>query len=212
MKAISCMALVQPRPHSHQLPTCKGKPPGFLTVHATCCICRRVLAWQAVHTCGACTTRTTLLLHRICCQSSCTPPHAHQELITELIKRNPSFKPPADYRPEKKYRRMDIPQAKYPGYNFIGLIIGPRGNTQKRMEQETGTRSTCHCCRLLCCNLDHLQHCELVKAEHAGTNWMIEFAIILSVACPCATTKGLRTLTASGSVHWRQPGLLQAPR
>ncbi|KAK8962321.1 KH domain-containing protein [Platanthera guangdongensis] len=25
----------------------------------------------------------------------------------------------------------------YPGYNFIGLIIGPRGNTQKRMEKET---------------------------------------------------------------------------
>ena len=23
----------------------------------------------------------------------------------------------------------------YPGYNFIGLILGPRGNTQKRMEQ-----------------------------------------------------------------------------
>jgi hypothetical protein len=29
---------------------------------------------------------------------------------------------------------------KYPGYNFIGLIIGPRGNTQKRMERETGSR------------------------------------------------------------------------
>lgn len=28
----------------------------------------------------------------------------------------------------------------YPGYNFIGLIIGPRGNTQKRMEKETGAK------------------------------------------------------------------------
>lgn len=58
-----------------------------------------------------------------------------QELITEMIKANPSFKPPADYRPEKKYRRLRIPLEEYPGYNFIGLIIGPRGNTQKRMER-----------------------------------------------------------------------------
>ena len=32
----------------------------------------------------------------------------------------------ADYRPEKKYRRLRIPQDEYPQYNFIGLIIGPR--------------------------------------------------------------------------------------
>lgn len=30
--------------------------------------------------------------------------------------------------------------AEYPGYNFIGLIIGPRGNTQKRMQLETKTK------------------------------------------------------------------------
>ncbi len=58
-----------------------------------------------------------------------------QNLITEMIKANPSFKPPADYRPEKKYRKLRIPLEEYPGYNFIGLIIGPRGNTQKRMER-----------------------------------------------------------------------------
>lgn len=60
---------------------------------------------------------------------------APQDLITEMIKANPSFKPPADYKPEKKYRRLRIPLEEYPGYNFIGLIIGPRGNTQKRMER-----------------------------------------------------------------------------
>eukprot|EP00879_Flechtneria_rotunda_P010845 GHRR01011334.1.p1 GENE.GHRR01011334.1~~GHRR01011334.1.p1 ORF type:complete len:486 (+),score=149.40 GHRR01011334.1:622-2079(+) len=63
-----------------------------------------------------------------------------QELITELIKTNPNYKPPADYRPEKKYRKLRIPIDEYPGYNFIGLIIGPRGNTQKRMERETGCK------------------------------------------------------------------------
>lgn len=33
-----------------------------------------------------------------------------------------------------------IPQKDFPGYNFIGLIIGPRGNTQKRMQKETNTK------------------------------------------------------------------------
>ena len=62
-------------------------------------------------------------------------PAIKQEMITEMIKINPNYKPPADYRPEKKYRKLRIPMDEYPGYNFIGLIIGPRGNTQKRMER-----------------------------------------------------------------------------
>ena len=46
----------------------------------------------------------------------------------------------ADYRPERKWKKIFIPQKEYPGYNFIGLIIGPRGNTQKRMQTETNTK------------------------------------------------------------------------
>jgi hypothetical protein len=26
-------------------------------------------------------------------------------------------------------------QVEYPGYNFVGLILGPEGNTQKRLEE-----------------------------------------------------------------------------
>ena len=44
------------------------------------------------------------------------------------------------YRPAKKYRKIYIPQKEFPSYNFIGLIIGPRGNTQKRMQKETNTK------------------------------------------------------------------------
>lgn len=61
-------------------------------------------------------------------------------LIEEMIKADPSYRPPADYRPRKKERKIFIPQKDYPGYNFIGLIIGPRGNTQKRMQKETNTK------------------------------------------------------------------------
>lgn len=108
------------------------------------------------------------------------------DLIEELLKVDPHYKPPSDYRPAKKYRKIFIPQKDYPGrhhasspgssrlviqltftahrlniiqcelvllhtyaplqwgpcagYNFIGLIIGPRGNTQKRMQKETNTK------------------------------------------------------------------------
>lgn len=63
-----------------------------------------------------------------------------QEIISQLIRRNPAFRPPADYRPPKLQKKLYIPMKEYPGYNFIGLIIGPRGNTQKRMEKETGAK------------------------------------------------------------------------
>ncbi|CAK9135137.1 unnamed protein product [Ilex paraguariensis] len=63
-----------------------------------------------------------------------------QEIISQILKKNPAFKPPADYRPPKLHKKLYIPMKEYPGYNFIGLIIGPRGNTQKRMERETGAK------------------------------------------------------------------------
>ena len=61
-------------------------------------------------------------------------------LIEELLKLDATYRPPNDYRPAKKHRKIFIPQKEYPGYNFIGLIIGPRGNTQKRMQKETNTK------------------------------------------------------------------------
>jgi len=63
-------------------------------------------------------------------------------LVEIAMLMNPQFKPPADYTPGsiKKTRKVFIPVEKFPEYNFIGLIIGPRGNTQKRMERETGCK------------------------------------------------------------------------
>ena len=58
-----------------------------------------------------------------------------------LLKNDPeNFTAPHDYRPEKKTRKLFVPEKEYPGYNFVGLIIGPRGNTQKRLQRETNTR------------------------------------------------------------------------
>lgn len=61
------------------------------------------------------------------------------ELIELLIEICPGFTPPPDFKPARKTRKILIPVAEYPGYNFFGLIIGPRGNTQKKMQQETNT-------------------------------------------------------------------------
>ncbi|KAG9340132.1 hypothetical protein AGOR_G00018140 [Albula goreensis] len=59
-------------------------------------------------------------------------------LITEMVRLNPEFKPPADYKPPatRVNDKVMIPQDEYPEINFVGLLIGPRGNTLKNIEKE----------------------------------------------------------------------------
>nr|CAB3447766.1 unnamed protein product [Digitaria exilis] len=40
----------------------------------------------------------------------------------------------------KKTMKVDIPVDKYPTYNFVGRILGPRGNSLKRVEANTDCR------------------------------------------------------------------------
>ncbi|XP_042467584.1 KH domain-containing protein At1g09660/At1g09670-like [Zingiber officinale] len=40
----------------------------------------------------------------------------------------------------KKVVRLDIPVDKYPSYNFVGRLLGPRGNSLKRVEASTQCR------------------------------------------------------------------------
>ncbi|KAL5981329.1 hypothetical protein ACLOJK_015384 [Asimina triloba] len=40
----------------------------------------------------------------------------------------------------KKTIRVDIPVEKYPTYNFVGRLLGPRGNSLKRVEASTDCR------------------------------------------------------------------------
>ncbi len=63
-------------------------------------------------------------------------------LVQAALKINPQFAPPSDYRPiqQQLQLRINIPFKEYPDYNFIGLIIGPRGLTQKQMEKDTGCK------------------------------------------------------------------------
>ncbi|XP_035227096.1 splicing factor 1-like isoform X2 [Stegodyphus dumicola] len=63
-------------------------------------------------------------------------------LIQEMYSCNPEYKPPPDYKPPlvKVCEKVMIPQEEHPDINFVGLLIGPRGNTLKSMEKETGAK------------------------------------------------------------------------
>uniref|UniRef100_A0A5B6ZQT4 Putative extensin n=1 Tax=Davidia involucrata TaxID=16924 RepID=A0A5B6ZQT4_DAVIN len=63
-----------------------------------------------------------------------------REAIGEILKLNPSYKVPPDYKPLLKEAKVPIPIKEYPGYNFIGLIFGSASDTQKRLEKETGAK------------------------------------------------------------------------
>ncbi|UYV68621.1 SF1 [Cordylochernes scorpioides] len=64
------------------------------------------------------------------------------KMIQEMLKMNKLYVPPPDYKPvqPKFEEKIIIPQEEHPEINFIGLIIGPRGNTLKAMEKETNTK------------------------------------------------------------------------
>ncbi|KAG6491313.1 extensin-like [Zingiber officinale] len=63
-----------------------------------------------------------------------------REVIGEILRLNPSYKPPSDYKPLLKETDIPIPISAHPGYNVIQLLLGPESNTQKRLEEETGTK------------------------------------------------------------------------
>ncbi|KAH7362860.1 branchpoint-bridging protein [Plectosphaerella cucumerina] len=63
------------------------------------------------------------------------------KLIEKAMKTIPNYHPPQDYRrPTKTQEKVYVPVNDYPEINFIGLLIGPRGNTLKKMESESGAK------------------------------------------------------------------------
>ncbi|XP_050218790.1 leucine-rich repeat extensin-like protein 5 isoform X2 [Mercurialis annua] len=63
-----------------------------------------------------------------------------REIIGEILKLNPSYKPPPNYEPLLKVATVPIPVEDHPRCNVVGLIFGPGGETQKRLEKETGAK------------------------------------------------------------------------
>jgi splicing factor 1 len=62
------------------------------------------------------------------------------DLIEECMKLKKTFYPPADYRAPKKNKKIFLPEGEMSEHNYIGMILGPRGVTQKQLEQKTGCK------------------------------------------------------------------------
>lgn len=60
------------------------------------------------------------------------------------MKNDPNFQAPAEYHAQKRSHRPQdkvyIPVKEFPEINFFGLLVGPRGNSLKKMERESGAK------------------------------------------------------------------------
>ena len=62
-----------------------------------------------------------------------------QDVLEQLMQLNPATRSNALFK-RKRFKKVPIPIHDHPNYNFIGLIIGPRGKTQKELESKTGCK------------------------------------------------------------------------
>ena len=62
--------------------------------------------------------------------------------MAAITRKQPGYRAPPELRTLRRTKKIPVPVREYPGYNFIGLINGPRGHTQQRMQQESGARIT----------------------------------------------------------------------
>lgn len=63
-------------------------------------------------------------------------------LVEKARRLYPGFRPPLDFlRVHVKHNiKIVIPEKEHPEFNFTGLVIGPRGITQKKIERESGAK------------------------------------------------------------------------
>lgn len=66
------------------------------------------------------------------------------QLVEKQLRLDPNYKPPAEYHATKRNRqpmeKVYLPLKEFPEINFFGLLVGPRGNTLKNMERESGAK------------------------------------------------------------------------
>ncbi|KAK0235803.1 hypothetical protein EDD85DRAFT_838151 [Armillaria nabsnona] len=66
------------------------------------------------------------------------------KLVDRAMKNDPNFRPPVEYQQQKRSQRPSdkvyIPVKEFPEINFFGLLVGPRGNSLKKMERESGAK------------------------------------------------------------------------
>jgi splicing factor 1 len=64
--------------------------------------------------------------------------------VERALKNDPNFRPPVEYQQQKRSQRPSekvyIPVKEFPEINFFGLLVGPRGNSLKKMERDSGAK------------------------------------------------------------------------
>lgn len=73
------------------------------------------------------------------------PPHASDHQDGPLLKGHnaKTFRRPGEYVAEevvKLSEKVLVPVKEFPKFNFVGKLLGPRGNTLKRLQAQTGTK------------------------------------------------------------------------
>ena len=62
-------------------------------------------------------------------------------LVESAVSTIKNYMPPADYRkPTKTSEKIYIPVKDYPDINFVGLLLGPRGNTLRQLQEDSGAK------------------------------------------------------------------------
>uniref|UniRef100_A0A804N299 Uncharacterized protein n=1 Tax=Zea mays TaxID=4577 RepID=A0A804N299_MAIZE len=59
-----------------------------------------------------------------------------RELIGEILRLNPRYKTPKNYKPVLRETKILVPAEAHPGNNIIGVLLGSESNTQKRLHEE----------------------------------------------------------------------------
>lgn len=64
--------------------------------------------------------------------------------MEKALQIDPNFRPPVEYHQQKRSLRPQdkvyIPVKEFPEINFFGLLVGPRGNSLKKMEKDSGAK------------------------------------------------------------------------
>lgn len=61
-------------------------------------------------------------------------------LVEECQKMNVGFLTPFDWKPLKKTRKVLLPEIEDPELNFVAIVLGPKGRTQKLLEELSNCR------------------------------------------------------------------------
>ena len=61
---------------------------------------------------------------------------------------DPTYDPPAcmKYKNGLLEARVEVPQEEFPQYNFMGLILGPRGHYISKLQERTKTKIAIKVC------------------------------------------------------------------